>query len=294
MEIGYEPTCGLAPQQVLAHRQEVGGVDRPLEADQVAAGQAGGDLRAPRQAHEQLDRRERDVEEEPDQQIRPLVAQQLGDQLEVVVVDPDDGVVGRDLRQRVGEALVHRLVGRPVGGVVRGVAQGVVVQRPQRVVGEALVVVLHLVGRQVHRVQAHAVQEERLGVVVGLAGPPHPGPAGGPQERQQRPDQPPGLGVQPPADRVTGSRLAATDDRPGRARHPRRVDRSWPSSLGSRPLCAPAPARGRRRGRRPSRCRPTAARGVGGPRAANRPPRRGSSRPGARSGSRPRRATRPA
>ena len=61
--------------------------------------------------------RERDVEEEADQQVRPLVAQHLGHELQVVVVDPHDGLVGRDLGQGVGEALVDRLVGLPVGAL---------------------------------------------------------------------------------------------------------------------------------------------------------------------------------
>ena len=52
--------------------------------------------------------------------------------------------------------------------------------------------------------------------------------------------------------------------------------------------------RGRRGGRRRSRARPTGGRAPGRPRAASPPPTRGSSGPGARSATRPRRATRPA
>ena len=51
-------------------------------------------------------------------------------------------------------------------------------------------------------------------------------------------------------------------------------------------------ARDRRRGRWPTRCRPTAGPASRAPAAVSRPPTRASSGPGARSGSRPRRAIR--
>ena len=225
--MGYDPTRGAAPEQLVADDGEVGGVDRPLEPDEVAAGEAGGDLRPPRQAHEQLDRRERDVEEEADDQVRALGPQQLGDELEVVVVDPHDRPVGGDLGERVGEALVDRLVGLPVAGVVRRVAQGVVVQRPQRVVGEPLVVVLHLVARDEHGMQADAVLDERLGRVVGLARPADPGAVRRPQQRQQRPHEP--ARARRPASGCPGHRqpVGGDDDRPVRQRVLARSGLGW-------------------------------------------------------------------
>jgi hypothetical protein len=42
-----------------------------LEADQVGAEQAAQDLRTQRHLHEQLDRRERDVQEEADLEVGP-------------------------------------------------------------------------------------------------------------------------------------------------------------------------------------------------------------------------------
>ena len=104
-------------------------------------------------------------------------------------MDPHDRLVRGDLGEGVGEALVHRLVGLPVGAAVRRVAERVVVQRPQGVVGEALVVVLHLLGGHEHRVQVDAVEDERLGRVVGLAGPADPRAAAGAQQRQQGPHE---------------------------------------------------------------------------------------------------------
>jgi hypothetical protein len=58
---------------VLAHQpQEVLGAAAQLEAHQVRTQQALEDLLAPRQPLEQLGRRERDVEEEADPQVRSL------------------------------------------------------------------------------------------------------------------------------------------------------------------------------------------------------------------------------
>ncbi len=177
------------------------------------AGQTGGDLGAPRQTHEQLHRRERDVEEEADDEVGSLVAQHLGHELQVVVVDPHDRPVWCDLGEGVGEALVDALVGVPVLAVVGRVAQGVVVQRPQCVVGEPLVVVLDLVGAHQHGLQVHAVERERLGNVVGLAGPADPCPAARSQQWEQGPHQTAGAGD--PAVRRAGDRQAVGGDDDG-------------------------------------------------------------------------------
>ena len=112
------------------------------------------------------------------------------DELELVVVDPDHRAGRGDLRQAVGEPLVDGDVGVPLLGLERRLAHRVVVQRPQRVVGKALVVVVVLARRQADRVELDAVEGERLGVVVDHAGPAHPGSAGVAQHRQQRADQP--------------------------------------------------------------------------------------------------------
>jgi hypothetical protein len=50
------------------------------------------------------------VQEEPDQQVGPQLAEYAGHQLEVVVLHPDDRTGLRDLRRRLGEALVDPLV----------------------------------------------------------------------------------------------------------------------------------------------------------------------------------------
>ena len=63
--------------------------------------------------HEQLLRGEGDVREEPDAQVRPALAEHGRDQLQVVVVDPDDRTLARRAGGGLGEALVHAHVRRP-------------------------------------------------------------------------------------------------------------------------------------------------------------------------------------
>ena len=84
-----------------------------LEADQVGAEQALEDLAAPRQLLEQLGRRERDVQEEPDPQVGAQLAQHRRHQLQLVVVHPDRGVLGGDLGGLLGEPPVDPRRRRP-------------------------------------------------------------------------------------------------------------------------------------------------------------------------------------
>ena len=65
-----------------------------MESHQVGAEQAFDDLGAPRHLHEQLDRRERDVQEEADGQVGPQLAQHLRDELQLVVLDPHGAAAG--------------------------------------------------------------------------------------------------------------------------------------------------------------------------------------------------------
>ena len=76
-----------------------------------------------------------------------------------------------------GKLFVDALVGVPLQAVVRGFAEGVVVQRPQTIVGEALVVQLDFLGTDLDGMQVDAVDGERVGRVVRIAGPADPGPA---------------------------------------------------------------------------------------------------------------------
>ena len=78
-------------QEAPGGAHEVAGVAAALEAHQVRAEQAVDDGAAPRQLGEDFRRRERDVVEEPDLQVRPGLAEHLRDELELVVLHPDGG-----------------------------------------------------------------------------------------------------------------------------------------------------------------------------------------------------------
>ena len=66
-----ERRAGAGPSSWRASRRKFCAPSGGLEADQVGAEQPAQDLGPPRQLHEQLDRRERDVQEEADPQVGP-------------------------------------------------------------------------------------------------------------------------------------------------------------------------------------------------------------------------------
>ena len=144
----------LWPTRLRTRRTKLAAAAGQLEADQVGAEQALEDLAAPRQLGEQLGGRERDVEVEADPQVGPLRAQHLRHQLELVVLHPDGRALGRHLGGPVGEALVDPDVGLPPLAVELRLGDEVVVERPERAVGEALVELLHLLRAQRHRAPA--------------------------------------------------------------------------------------------------------------------------------------------
>ena len=118
-----------------------------------------------------------------------LLPEQRGDELQLVVVHPDDGALGRDRRRALGEALVDLDVGVPPGPVVLRLLDDVVVQRPQRGVGHALVVAVDLVLGELDRDQRDPAGLERLGGLAGRARPAHPGATLAGDERLERGDQ---------------------------------------------------------------------------------------------------------
>ena len=127
---------------------EVARVGRALEADDVGAEEALDDLGAPRQLREDAVCRERNVVEETDREVGSELAQHLGHELQLVVLHPDRAV-GRGHRGgALREALVDPHVGLPPLAVVRGRRDHVVVERPEGVVRESLVVVLDVVGAE--------------------------------------------------------------------------------------------------------------------------------------------------
>ena len=157
---------------------QTGEVRRPardLEADQVGAEQALQDLAPPRELQEQLAGRERDVQEEPDPEVGPSLAQQLRHQLQLVVLHPHRRARRRPFGRGVGEAFVHGPVRVPPRPVVDRGPDGVVVQRPQRRVGEPEieVVVLVLGDGDVAQRDALVLAGRRL-AVARIAGPADP------------------------------------------------------------------------------------------------------------------------
>jgi hypothetical protein len=143
-----EVAVGLVADPLAHQPDEVLRGTRALEPDHVSAEQALQDLPSPWQLLEQLGRRERDVQEEADPQVRPELTQHLRHQLELVVLDPDQGTLLGDLGGPFGEALVDPPIGVPPVAMELRMSDHVVVERPQGRVGEALVVFLDLVVRQ--------------------------------------------------------------------------------------------------------------------------------------------------
>jgi hypothetical protein len=112
-----------------------------LEADDIAAEQALDDLVAIRQAVEPSRIGPRDVPETDDGGIRQAVAQHLWQQREVIVLHEDDRPCATGLGDdSVGEAPIHVLVVPPVVARETRRLERDVAERPQRAVGEAVVV----------------------------------------------------------------------------------------------------------------------------------------------------------
>ena len=111
METGNAPTRTVRPwygiivrvgsdvDQPAADLQEVLRRDGTLEAHEIGAEHALDELLAPRQLHEQLLRRQRDVQEEADAQIGPQRAQQGRHEVQLVVVHPHRRALRGHLRR---------------------------------------------------------------------------------------------------------------------------------------------------------------------------------------------------
>ena len=257
------------------------------------------------------------MQEESDRQIGTLAAEHRRHQLELVVLHPDRRAVGCHLGQLGGKSLVDHHVGVPLVAVERRLTKGVVVQRPQTVVGEALVVPLDLVAADAHGVQIDPLDLERLGSVVGVARPAEPEPTRFAQHGQQRTHQAAGARC-PPVVSAHHREPVGGDDDGGFVGSVRLFGWSVRWFSGVRMVgvvhrwsvagavvvgrntvrrsfrFGRVPVAGRRPGRRHPRCRPRGGSGCRAPRAANRLPTRASSLPGVRSGSRPLPATPPA
>jgi hypothetical protein len=132
----------------------------------------------------------RDVQEEADAQVRSQFAQHRRHELELVVLDPDGRARRGDVGAGLREPAVHLDVAVPPGPVEHRALDDVVVERPERRVGETFVVVADFVGAQRNRVQHEPVVVELLHVDVGDARPADPGALSRAQERLQGGDEP--------------------------------------------------------------------------------------------------------
>ena len=84
-----------------------------LHADEVGAEQTFHDLLAKRQPREKVGRRERNMQEEADLHIGPLLAQHFGQELQVIVMHPDGGAGGGDRSHRIAKSSVHLHIAVP-------------------------------------------------------------------------------------------------------------------------------------------------------------------------------------
>ena len=113
--------------------------------------------------------------EESDGEIWPDLAQQLRNELQLVVLDPDHRFGRAGLRCGIREPLVDLDIAVPPLAVIAGRRDNVVVERPEGVVGKTLVVPLDLEGTQSHRDDVDSVAVERAEFQVGLPAPADPG-----------------------------------------------------------------------------------------------------------------------
>ena len=127
--------------------EEVVAVILHVKAEQIVAEQSVQDVLAPRADAKRLAVGPRNVPELADGHVRPRLLHEARQQREVIVLHEDDGaIVGHLLDHRIGEAAVHPHVLLPVGIVEFGTRVGDVTERPERVVGAAVVVALLFFG----------------------------------------------------------------------------------------------------------------------------------------------------
>ncbi len=127
-----------------------------------------------------------------DRQIGAQLTQHLRHELELIVLHPHDRVLVGSVCRRLGEPAVDPHVRVPPHPAVAGLGDDVVVQRPDRVVREALVVELHVLRAESHRNEVRALEVEGLDIDVGLAGPADPRPVRLLHHGLERGDEAPG------------------------------------------------------------------------------------------------------
>ncbi len=159
-----------------ARQAEVGQIGRRLQAHHGAGQQARHHLLRPWERGQGLRRRERNVPEQDDDGVRQLLAHHLRHQRQVVVLHQHHGPLARGFGNHgVGKAAVDGHVMRPVVKAEGRRDAGAVAQRPQRLVGQAIVIAGHFgiaepqAAQPVRRVQMLG-QDVVVGVDRGAVG----------------------------------------------------------------------------------------------------------------------------
>ena len=162
-------------EEAPAGAEEVLAVVVGVERDHVSAQEAGQNLLAPRQSGDDLRRWTGDVEKEANGAVGAPAAKQVGDEQELVVVHPAQSTSGAGPGLGSGKALVDGPVGLPPSEVVHRRLDQAVQERPQRPVGEAVVVGSDLPPAQRHRAEVDVEPGDPAGEVAPAAVPSHPG-----------------------------------------------------------------------------------------------------------------------
>ena len=141
-----------------------------LKTDQIIVGEAAKDLPVMRQGLQNVGRRTRRMKEKSDgvaMAARPQLASQ---QHQVIIVHPDDVILPEQRAQTVGEHAVDPDIAAGVGAGVFLQIDPVVKDRPQDAIGEAVVIFLNVVLRQINEDIGDLVDIDDLRLPVRLLG----------------------------------------------------------------------------------------------------------------------------
>ena len=122
-----------------------------LEADEIVIGEAAENRPMMRQRLKDVGRRAGRVEEKPDRIAVAARPQLASEQHQMIIVHPDDVVVPEQRAQTIGEHAIDPHIAAGVGAGIFLQVDAVVKDRPQHAVGEAVVIFLDVVFRQVDR-----------------------------------------------------------------------------------------------------------------------------------------------
>ncbi len=131
-------------QEMAYTAQKVMGVIVGMKSHQVGAQKPTEDLFPPGQKPEDFEGRKWDMKEKADGRPGQPLAKQGGQEHQMVIMDPDLIAGPDDFEGFAAEFLIDPLVGGPVTLVVDGVSGKIMEQRPDRLVGEPMVIIINL------------------------------------------------------------------------------------------------------------------------------------------------------